>query len=92
MFYAYLHFSNCLAYLIAHKRKKIVRTANNKYEPNSDVFKAKSSNRKKCMYSSFFLFQWPKMIIRCFGYMGDSRPHSSCQIFISLLVVFSSLI
>ena len=28
----------------------------------------------------------------CFGYMGDSRLHSSCQTFISLLVVRSSLI
>ena len=63
MHYVYLHFSNCLSYLIAHKRRKSVKTANSKHEPNSDVFKAKSSNRKKCKYSSFFLFQWPKMII-----------------------------
>ena len=63
MFYVYLHFSNCLSYLIAHKRREIVRMANSKHEPNGDVFKAKSSNRKKCKYSTFFLIQWPKMII-----------------------------
>ena len=67
MVYVYLHFSNCLWYLIAHKRRKIVRTANSKHEPNSDVFNAKSSNRKKCKYSSFFLFQWPEMIVSVLG-------------------------